>query len=336
MARIGFLVPFGGRMKYFVRILFALFLSQVFLSNAQDSNYPSRPITWIIPMGAGGTSDVFARTLQPFMTKLLGQPMIIDNRPGANGVLGEELVMHAKPDGYTLVFSSASVAANPYLRKINYDPRKFVPVIHLGNVYIIMLANNDLKANSLKEFVAMARSNPPEAFNYSSWGIGGMGHLAGELFNLEAKIKLFHIPYKTSPDALTAAASGQTQISYITTSLAIPQIKGSRVKALAVIAPNRLADAPEIPTMAELGYPGMKVDTWFGVFLPPSAPKVYVDRLNAAFQAALKDPETLAKLEKQGIYPKGGSPEDFAEYFSSEQRKFERIVRESKIEQGSN
>jgi len=299
---------------------------------AQDASYPNRPITWIVPMGAGGTSDVFARTIQPFITSYLGQPMIVENKSGANGVLGEESGFNAKPDGYTLIFSSASVAANPFLRKTNYDPRKFVPVIYLGNVYLVLLANDDVKAKNLKDFVEMVRAKPPETYNYSSWGVGGMGHLASELLNLEAKIKLAHIPYKSSPEAVTAAISGQTQVTFQTTSLAIPQIKAGRLHGLAIAAPNRLADAPDIPTVAEMGFPGIKIDTWFGVFLPPNTPRYIVERLNKAFQAALNDPEIRAKLEAKGIYPKGGSPEDFQSYFQSEMKKFNRIVTEAKIE----
>jgi len=307
----------------------ALFVTAAY---AQDANYPNRPITWIVPMGAGGTSDVFARTIQPFVSNYLGQPMIVDNKSGANGVLGEELGFNAKPDGYTLIFSSASVAANPFLRKTSYDPRKFVPVIYLGNVYLILLANTDVKARNLKEFVDMVKAKPPGTYNYSSWGVGGMGHLATELLNIEAKINLSHIPYKSSPEAVTAAISGQTQVTFQTTSLALPQIKSGRLHALAIAAPNRLPDAPDIPTVGEMGFPGIKIDTWFGIFLPPNTPRPIVDRLNKAFQAAISDPEIKAKLEAKGIYPKGGTPEDFNAYFQSEMKKFNRIVTEAKID----
>jgi len=319
-------------MRRFLQLMTIVLAINSFMVNAQDSNYPNRPITWIVPMGAGGTSDVFARTIQPFMANYLGQSMIVDNKSGANGVLGEELGFNAKPDGYTIIFSSASVAANPFLRKTNYDPRKFVPVIYLGNVYLILLANSDVKAKNLKEFVEMVKTKPPGTVNYSSWGVGGMGHLATELLNIEAKINLSHIPYKTSPEAVTAAISGQTQVTFQTTSLAIPQIKAGRLHPLAVAAPNRLPDAPDIPTVGEMGYPGIKIDTWFGIFLPPNTPRPIVERLNKAFQAAITDPENKAKLEAKGIYPKGGTPEDFQNYFQSEMRKFSRIVTEAKIE----
>ena len=319
-------------MRRFLQLITIVFAANCLIANAQDANYPNRPITWIVPMGAGGTSDVFARTIQPFMANYLGQPMIVDNKSGANGVLGEELGFNAKPDGYTLIFSSASVAANPFLRKTNYDPRKFVPVIYLGNVYLILLANSDVKAKNLKEFVEMVKTKPAGTVNYSSWGVGGMGHLATELLNIEAKINLTHIPYKSSPEAVTAAISGQTQVTFQTTSLAIPQIKAGRLHPLAVAAPNRLPDAPDIPTVAEMGYPGIKIDTWFGIFLPPNTPRPIVERLNKAFQAAISDPENKAKLEAKGIYPKGGTPEDFQNYFQSEMRKFSRIVTEAKIE----
>jgi len=319
-------------MRRFLQLMTIALAVNSFMVNAQDANYPNRPITWIVPMGAGGTSDVFARTIQPFMANYLGQSMIVDNKSGANGVLGEELGFNAKPDGYTIIFSSASVAANPFLRKTNYDPRKFVPVIYLGNVYLILLANSDVKAKNLKEFVEMVKTKPPGTVNYSSWGVGGMGHLATELLNIEAKINLSHIPYKSSPEAVTAAISGQTQVTFQTTSLAIPQIKAGRLHPLAVAAPNRLPDAPDIPTVGEMGYPGIKIDTWFGIFLPPNTPRPIVERLNKAFQAAITDPENKAKLEAKGIYPKGGTPEDFQNYFQSEMRKFSRIVTEAKIE----
>ena len=319
-------------MRRFTKCLMLAATLFVTAGYAQDANYPNRPITWIVPMGAGGTSDVFARTIQPFVSNYLGQPMVVDNKSGANGVLGEELGFNAKPDGYTLIFSSASVAANPFLRKTNYDPRKFVPVIYLGNVYLILLANTDVKARNLKEFVDMVKAKPPGTYNYSSWGVGGMGHLATELLNIEAKINLSHIPYKSSPEAVTAAISGQTQVTFQTTSLALPQIKSGRLHALAIAAPNRLPDAPDIPTVGEMGFPGIKIDTWFGIFLPPNTPRPIVDRLNKAFQAAISDPEIKAKLEAKGIYPKGGTPEDFNAYFQSEMKKFNRIVTEAKIE----
>lgn len=319
-------------MRRFTKCLMLAAALFVTAGYAQDSNYPNRPITWIVPMGAGGTSDVFARTIQPFVSNYLGQPMIVDNKSGANGVLGEELGFNAKPDGYTLIFSSASVAANPFLRKTSYDPRKFVPVIYLGNVYLILLANTDVKARNLKEFVDMVKAKPPGTYNYSSWGVGGMGHLATELLNIEAKINLSHIPYKSSPEAVTAAISGQTQVTFQTTSLALPQIKSGRLHALAIAAPNRLSDAPDIPTVGEMGFPGIKIDTWFGIFLPPNTPRPIVDRLNKAFQAAISDPEIKAKLEAKGIYPKGGTPEDFNAYFQSEMKKFNRIVTEAKID----
>jgi tripartite-type tricarboxylate transporter receptor subunit TctC len=314
------------------KIAIVITLLMIQSSYAQDANYPSRPITWITPMGAGGTSDLFARTIQPFMTNYLGQPMIVENKSGANGVIGEEAGSNAKPDGYTLIFSSASVAANPFLRKVSYDPKKFVPVIYLGNVYLVLLANNDVKAKNAKEFVEMARAKPPETYNYSSWGVGGMGHLASELFNLEANIKLAHIPYKSSPEAVTAAIAGQTQVTFQTTPLAIQQIKSGRLHALAIASPNRIPEIPDVPTMAEMGYPDMKIDTWFGIFLPPNTPRPIVDKLNKAFQAALNDPGIKAQLAAKGIYPKGGTPEEFGTFFQSEMKKFNRIVTEAKID----
>ena len=316
-------------MKAAFLAIFSLLITSTSWSADQ---YPNKPITFILAVEPGSDGDVLARPLMQRVSKIIGQPIMILNKPGAGSVIGYKEIHGAKPDGYTLIFSSASVAANPFLRKTNYDPRKFVPVIYLGNVYLILLANEDVKAKNLKEFVEMVRAKPPETYNYSSWGVGGMGHLASELLNLEAKIKLSHIPYKSSPEAVTAAISGQTQVTFQTTSLAIPQIKSGRLHALAVAAPNRLPDAPDIPTMAEMGFPGIKIDTWFGIFLPPNTPRYIVERLNKAFQAALGDPEIKAKLEAKGIFPKGGTPEDFQAYFQSEMKKFSRIVTEAKIE----
>lgn len=319
-------------MKSFIRAgIVATALLSATLVGAQEANYPNRPITWIVPMGAGGTSDVFARTITPFMSNALGVPIVVDNKPGANGVLGEDLGYRAKPDGYTVIFSSASVAANPFLKKTNYDPKNFVPVIHLGNVWLVMMENENVKAKNMQEFIALAKANPGK-LTFSSWGVGGMGHLAGELFNIEAGVKLTHIPYKTSPDAMTAALSGQTDTTIQTSSLAVPQIKGGKVRGLAVAAPTRLAELPDVPTMAEVGLPGVKIDTWFGTFLPPATPKPIVDKLNAAFNAALNDPTTRDNLLKRGIYPKGGSPDDFNRYFLAEMAKFKRIISEAGIQ----
>ena len=195
-----------------------------------------------------------------------------------------------------------------------------------------MLLNKDVKATNMKEFLNIARNSPAGKLNYSSWGVGGMGHLAGELFNIEAKIKLTHIPYKGSPEAMAGAISGQTEATFLTTSIAFPQVKADKLRAIAIAAPNRLKDAPGIPTMAEVGLPGIKIDTWFGVFLPPETPKSIAYRLNAAFQAALNDPETKSNIEKRGIYVAGGSPDDFDTYFKSEMSKFDRLIKDAAIE----
>jgi tripartite-type tricarboxylate transporter receptor subunit TctC len=159
-----------------------------------------------------------------------------------------------------------------------------------------------------------------------------MAHLAAELFNLEAKIKLTHIPYKGSPEAVTGVISGQTEATFQGMTVALPHINSGRLRPIAIAAPARVKDAPNIPTMAEVGLPGVKIDTWFGVFLPPETPKSIAYRLNAAFQAALNDPETKSNIEKKGIYVAGGSPDDFATYFKSEMEKFERIINAAAIE----
>jgi tripartite-type tricarboxylate transporter receptor subunit TctC len=298
---------------------------------ADEKPFPNRPLTWIIPMGAGGASDVVTRTIAPFVSKQLGQNIVIDNKPGANGILGEGIVFNAKPDGYTAMVASASVAANPFLGRPNYDTTKFVPVIHLGNVWLIMMVNPAVKASSMQEFLALTRGQAPGTINYGSWGVGGMAHLAGELFNLEAGVKMTHVPYKTSPAAMTGAIGGEIEVAIQTSSLAIPQIKAGKLRALAVAAPTRLPDAPEIPTMAEVGLPGVRIDTWFGIFLPPGTPRPMVDKLQSAVQAALNDPETREKLIARGISPKGGTPEEFSAYFQAEMAKFKRIVSDAKI-----
>ena len=305
--------------------IIATVLFSATFAGAQEANYPNRPITMIVPMGAGGTSDVFARTITPFLSNALGVPIIVDNKPGANGVLGEDLGFRAKPDGYTLIFSSASVAANPFLKKTNYDPKNFVPVIQLGSNWLVLMESGNTKAKNMQEFVAMAKANP-DKLTYSSWGIGGMGHLAGELLNLEAGIKLTHIPYKTSPDAMTAVLSGQTDTTFQGTSTAFPQIRGGKVRGLAVTSPNRLPEIPDVPTMAEVGLPGLKIDSWFGIFLPPNTPKPIVDKLNATFNAALKDPTTKENIERRGIDTKGGTPDEFNRFFNTEMAKFKRII----------
>ena len=300
-------------------------------TQAQEKGYPNRLITIVVPMGAGGTSDVIARTIQPMLTKNLGQNIVIENKAGANGVLGEEFMFRQKPDGYMVMMSSASVAVNPYLTKINYDPAKFVPVGQLGINYLVMSANNDVKANNMQELLALIRSQPPGKFNYSSWGVGGVGHLAAELFNLEAKVKLTHIPYKTSPAAITGTIGGETEVTFQGGTLSLPQIKAGKLKGIAIVGPTRLAEAPEIPTMAEVGLPGVRLDSWFGMFLPPGTPKAIVDRLHEASQAALSDPETLERLKARGVVPKGGTTEEFAAHFQSELLKYKRIVTEAKI-----
>ena len=260
------------------------------------SAYPSRPITVIVPMSPGGTADLLARNLAPLLTEKLGQSVVIDNRMGANGAIGEEFFSRAKPDGYTLMLESTSIATNPWMSNLSYDPRKaFTPAILIAAVPLVLVVNNNVHAQTAKEFISLAKSNPGQ-LNYSSWGNGSIGHFAGEIFKSATKTNIAHVPYKSTAQALSDTLAGQVDAMFPTLPLALQQLGSGKIRALALASSVRSPLAPEIPTMAEVGVQGVEVETWFGIFLPAGTPDSIVNKINQTTQGIIDTPVSYTHL----------------------------------------
>jgi tripartite-type tricarboxylate transporter receptor subunit TctC len=295
---------------------------------AQD--YPARTIKMIVPTGAGGITDILARLVAKSLTDQLGQPVIIENRPGAGGTIGTRSVAQAEPDGYTLLMVFPSHAANPALyASLPYDSEKdFAPISMVTRVSEILLVPNSSSTKSVRELIELAKKQP---LNYASVGVGSLAHLATELFLSSAGIKMTHIPYRSVPEAQQAVMTGQVAVFFDTPVTALPQIRAGSVRALGISTSQRLEVAPDLPTIAEAGLPDYEVVGWNGVLAPVNTPRPIIDKLNQAIVAALKTPEMEKLLTEQGIEPVGNSPEAFALAMHADIEKWIRVTREAGI-----
>jgi tripartite-type tricarboxylate transporter receptor subunit TctC len=298
---------------------------------AQTPAFPTKAIRFVVPFPAGGPLDISARAIGQKLTDAWGQPVIIDNRPGAGGNIGAELVAKGIPDGYTILMGAVSThAINPWLySKMPYDPiRDFVPVSLVTQVPNVLVVHPSVPAKTVKELVALAKARPGQ-LNYASGSTGSAGHLAGELFNVMAGVQTVHIPYKGAPAAVIDLMAGQVSFMFDNLASALPNIKAGRVRALAVTTLTRSPLLPALPTMSEAGLKGFDVSTWFGVFAPGDTPKAIIDRLNAGIVAALKAPDLRERLAAMGAEPKPDTPEQFAAFVKAELAKYEKVVKAS-------
>jgi tripartite-type tricarboxylate transporter receptor subunit TctC len=306
-----------------------LLLAAIAAGSAAD--YPSRPVTLMVAFTPGGASDVLARILGRKLEQILGQPFVIDNRPGAGGNVAAEAVAHAAPDGYTLLAgNNAILATNAALyKKINFDPEAdFAPIGLIGSQANILVVNPALPVKSMAELIALAKANPGK-LNFASSGHGLAAHLAGELFKAEAKIDIVHVPYKGAAPALQDVIAGHVQMMFATASSVVPHIQDSKVRPLAVATLKRTAVLPDVPTIDELGIKNFDATTWHGLVAPARTPKDIVATLNQALVATLDDPGVKKSLGDLGVDIIGGSPEDFAAYIRSEIPKWTAIIKAS-------
>jgi tripartite-type tricarboxylate transporter receptor subunit TctC len=314
-------------------LLAVLFLAQSSVAQPTVA-YPNRALTVVVPMAAGGTADLLARTMAPALSTLLGQTIVIENRVGANGSIGEEYVSRAKPDGYTLMLESTSIATNPWMNTLNYDPRRaFIPVIQIAAVPLVLVVNSQVNAQTAQEFAALAKGQAKK-LNYASWGNGSIGHFAGETFQIASKVPLAHVPYKSTTQALNDTLSGQVEAMFPTLPLALQHLRAGKIRALALASAVRSPMAPDIPTMAEAGFAGVEVETWFGVFVPTGTAPAQVQRIQQAVQTVLSQADMKTRLESQGFRIIGGSSADFSKFFLSEVDLYERIVKQANLKQG--
>ena len=313
-------------------ILCAGMLLTLAATAAQAQAYPARPIRFVVPYAPGGPLDLIARAIGQKLTEATGQAVVVDNKPGAGGNIGADIVAKAAPDGYTIVMGAvATHAINPTLYpKIPYDPVKdFTPVAMVAVVPNVLVVNPILPVKSVKELIDFAKAKP-SYLNFASGSTGSTGHLAGELFNALAGVQMVHIPYKGGAPAMADLLAGQVQLMFDNLANALPQVKAGKLRALAVTTAQRSAFAPDLPTLAEAGVLGFDLSTWFGIFLPGNAPRDIVLRLNTEINKALNAPDMKDRLEKMGAEPPANNtPERFAAFIKVEFDKYARVIKAS-------
>ena len=290
--------------------------------------YPSKPIRFILPFPPGGGTDILGRLLSERLAAQLGQPVVIENRGGAGGNVGAEAAARSAPDGYTIVLVAPSLAISPSLySKLAYDPvRDFAPVSLVATVPNVMITHPSVPATTLSEFIALAKKKPG-AMNFGSGGNGTSNHLAGELFNIVAGVRLVHVPYKGVNLAMNDVLTGEVHLVVIGIPAAAPHIKAGKLRALAVIDSKRAAALPEVPTVAEAGLANFDVTTWYGVLAPAGTPRPIVTRLNAEIVRIMQAPEMKERLATMATEPVTSTPEAFAELIRQEIVKWGKVVR---------
>jgi len=296
---------------------------------AQQGDFPNKTVRLVVPQGAGGSSDALARIVAERLAQRWGKPVIVDNKPGAGGNIGSEIVAKAPPDGYTLLLGYLGTSAinGALYKNLTYSPeRDLVPAAGVSTVPYIIVANPKLAANNLQELVQMAKAR---RVTYASAGTGTVNHLVGELFNSAAHIQMTHIPYKTAVNAMTDTMSGQTDINIGTVGTMIQQAKAGLIKPLAVLTPRRIAGFPDLPTAIEAGYPQLTVNAWFGLFVPVGTPRAIVQRIHADTNEVLRGKEVQDKLAGLGAEPMVMSLEGFEEMVASDIRKWGKVTRDS-------
>jgi tripartite-type tricarboxylate transporter receptor subunit TctC len=297
---------------------------------AESGAYPTRPVRMIVPYAPGGGDDTLARYIGQALTETFGQSFVIDNRGGGGTILGSDLAAKAPPDGYTLIMVASTHAVLMSLYKaLPFDPiRDFAPIVRVASAPNILVVHPSLHATSVKELVALAKSRPGELV-YASSGNGGGSHLAMELFRSVTRIELVHVPYKGTGPAMIDILSGQAKLMFGGMIGTITHVRSGRVRAIAISSAIRSSAMPEVPTVAESGYPDYEATTWYGMLAPAATPRAIVAVLNGRVVNALKDTKLQARIAAQGADVSAGTSEDFAAYIRTEQMKWAKVVKES-------
>jgi tripartite-type tricarboxylate transporter receptor subunit TctC len=295
-------------MKRFAVLSFALLAAA---SSTWAQQYPVKPIRFVAPFAPGGGTDFIARVAAQKLTEALKQQVIVENRPGAGGTLGAEVGAKSAPDGYTFTVIAGSYAVNPSLYKLNFDPvSDIVAIIQFSQGPFVIVSHPSLPAKNAKELIALAKSKPGQ-LNYATSGQGSITHLATELFNMMAGIKMTHIPYKGTGPAVTDTMAGHTQLLWGSAAAAVPQVKNGKLRAIGVSTMQRIAALPDVPTVNESGLKGYDVILWHGLIGPKGVQRAIVDRVNGELNKALKAKDMEEKLAADGVSPAGGTPEQF-------------------------
>jgi tripartite-type tricarboxylate transporter receptor subunit TctC len=303
-------------MRFLVSSLAAALLALPGAGVAQQ--YPAKPIRIVVPFAPGGGSDFIARFIAQRLTTGLGQQVIVENKPGAGGMLGIEQGVKSPADGYTLTLIASSYTVNPSIYKFSFDPvSDITPIIQLSQGPLLIVSKPSLPVKSTKELIDMAKAKPGQ-INFASSGQGSVIHMATELFQSMAGIKMNHIPYKGTGPALTDTLGGQVDIFFSSTATAVPHVQSGKLKAIAVTSAKRIPALPDVPTVAESGLPGYDVILWHGLIGPKGLPRAVVDRINGEASKTLKVKETADQLQQDGVAPAGGTPEQFLEQIKKE------------------
>ncbi|MBR1237796.1 tripartite tricarboxylate transporter substrate binding protein [Bradyrhizobium sp. AUGA SZCCT0182] len=298
---------------------------------AQD--FPTKPIKLIVPFPPGGPNDIIARVVGQRMSELVKQPIVIENRSGQAGVLGTDAVAKAAPDGYTIgITSASSLVINPSLEKMPYDVRKdLAPVTLVVTVPEMLVVASNVPANNMAELIALAKAQPGK-LNFASAGVGGLPHLAGELFKLTAKLDIVHVPYRGAAPAINDLLGQQVQMTFLDLPVILPHIKAGSLKPIALGSPTRAPTAPDVPTTAEVGMPDLLIENWYGMIAPGGTPEKIVAELNRIANEAMADPSVKAKLADQGLTVAGDTPEHFRGFIDSEIKKWSKVIKDAGLE----
>jgi tripartite-type tricarboxylate transporter receptor subunit TctC len=322
-----------GDLGVIVSLIIACWSSVSPIATFAADAYPTRPIRLVVPSGAGGITDLLARIVVEKLRAELGQPVIVENRAGASGIIGSDVVAKAKPDGYTLLMVYPTHPVNPSLyKRLPYDTiRDFAPITMVGNVTQVLLINPSFPAKSVRELIALAKEQRGQ-LNYGSVGPGSMGFLSAELFASLAGLKFIHVAYKSNPMVTAALLEGEIQIYFTPPITALPQVKSGKLRALGVSTRERLPVLPDVPTIAEAGLPGYESTGWNGILAPAKTPREVIRRLNDAIVKVLRSPDVIEKFASQGVDPISNSPEEFATKIRVDIEKWAKVVTNAGIQ----
>jgi tripartite-type tricarboxylate transporter receptor subunit TctC len=329
-------MPTGIIMKKSFRLalcFFAVLAASTGQAQTPAASYPDRPVRMVVPLTPGSGADIAGRIVAKYLTELWKQPVVIENRPGAGGLIGTGAVVASAPDGYTLLVQSASYAANPAIyKKLPYDPLKsLIDVNILGTTPYVMVTAPDGPYKSIKDLVSAAKARPGE-IPFASAGLGSSTHLAAEYFSQTMGIQMMHVPYKGSPEAIQDSMAGRTAFYMAPLDTAVGQVKGGKLRPLGVTNTVRADAAADVPTIAEQGYPGFDLSLWFGVWAPAGTPPAIVQKINADINRAMQDPDVKAAYARGGIRARPMSPDEFGLFVRDEMAKYQKIARDARIE----
>jgi tripartite-type tricarboxylate transporter receptor subunit TctC len=305
----------------------------LFPALAATQDYPTKPIRLIVPFPPGGPNDIIARVVGQRVSELIKQPVLIDNRGGQAGVLGTDAVAKANPDGYTIgIVSASALAISPTMEKVAYDvARDFAPITLVATVPEMLVVASNVPANNMAELIALAKAQPGK-LNFASAGVGGLPHLAGELFKLTAKVDIVHVPYRGAAPAINDLLGQQVQMTFLDLPVLLPHIKAGTLRPIALGAPAHAPTAPDVPTTAEVGMPDLLIENWYGMIAPARTPEKIVATLNRIANEAMADPGAKQKLADQGLTLAGDSPEHFRGFIEAETTKWAKVIKDAGVE----